>query len=220
MKILAAETSGKTFSVSLNEDDKTVAQFYYDCGLLHSEMLIPLIEKILKDTNNSYQTIDRFAVSTGPGSFTGIRVAMTVIKTLAQALDKPIAAVDTLTVLENSLFCFGKVKKIAAIDALRNEVYVKDKGEIVIKPVERLCKELKKYKGEIVIVGDGAISYKEIFSKYLGEKSVALPNTLHFPKASTLAFLAQTIKPKNYLQISPVYVRQSWAEESLLNRKP
>ena len=220
MKILAAETSGKTFSAALNEDDKTIAQFYYDCGLLHSEMLIPLIEKLLKDTNNSYQTIDRFAVSKGPGSFTGIRVAMTVIKTFAQALNKPIAAIDTLTVLENSLFCFGKVKKIAAIDALRNEVYVKEKGKIVIKPVETLCKELKKYKGKIIIIGDAAISYKEIFSKHLGSESVALPKTLHYPKASTLAFLAKTIKPTNYLQISPVYIRKSWAEESLLKRKP
>jgi tRNA threonylcarbamoyladenosine biosynthesis protein TsaB len=219
MKILAAETSGKTFSVALNEDDKTIAQLYYDCGLLHSEMLIPLIEKILKDTNNSYQTIDRFAVSTGPGSFTGIRVAMTVIKTFAQALNKPIAAIDTLTVLESSFFCFGKVKKIAAIDALRNEVYVKDKDGIVIKPVETLCKELKKYKGEIIIVGDAAISYKEIFSKHLGAKSISLPQILHFPKASALALLAKTIKPKNYSQVSPVYIRQSWAEESLKNRK-
>lgn len=218
MKILAVETSGKTFSVTLNEDGRHAASFYYDCGRIHSEMIIPAVEKLLRDTGNVFQDIDKFAVSTGPGSFTGIRIGMTAIKTFAQILNKPVTAIDTLSILEKSFVELKGIKTVPAIDALRCEVYVKDDGKIVIKNIDSFIKDLKKYKNKVLVIGDAAISYKEKLSKGLGKYSVSLPYIMHMPKAQTLAEMAyHSAKSMDYTKIKPFYIRRSWAEET--NRK-
>jgi tRNA threonylcarbamoyladenosine biosynthesis protein TsaB len=215
MKILAVETSGKTFSAALNEDGRYAASFYYDCGRVHSEMIIPSVEKLLRDTGNVFQDIDKFAVSTGPGSFTGIRVGMAAIKTFAQILNKPVAAVDTLSILEKSFVKIKGIKTVPAIDALRCEVYVKDRGKIIIKNIDLFIKDLKKYKNKVLVIGDAAISYKEKLSKGLGRYSVSLPYIMHMPKAQMLAAMAyHSAKSMDYTKIKPLYIRHSWAEES------
>lgn len=216
MKILSVETSGKTFSIAINEDGKTIVEFYYDYGHIHSEMLIPSIEKALKDTDNEYKDIDKFAVSIGPGSFTGIRVGMTAIKILAQSLNKPIIAVDSLTVLENALAKIKGIKIIPAIDALRNEIYIKSGKKIIIKNIDDFIKANKKYKNKIIIIGNAAQVYKEKLSKDLGRMSISLPDIMHMPKASVLASLANKLKDsdRKFNEVKPLYIRRSWAEES------
>jgi tRNA threonylcarbamoyladenosine biosynthesis protein TsaB len=217
MKILAIETSGETFSIALNEDGKTVASLYYNCGHIHSEVIIPAIEKLIKDTKNTLYAIDKFAVSTGPGSFTGVRIGMTVAKTFAQALDKPIAAIDTLTILEKSFVVEKGIKIIPAIDALRNEVYVKDnlnKTGIGIKNINDFIEELQKYKNKILIIGNVAIIYKEKLFKNLGVNNLLLPHIIHTPKAGTLAEIAYySMESTHYTKVTPLYIRRSWAEE-------
>ncbi|WP_052569526.1 tRNA (adenosine(37)-N6)-threonylcarbamoyltransferase complex dimerization subunit type 1 TsaB [Endomicrobium proavitum] len=213
MKILAVETSGKTFSVAINEDGKTLVSFIYDCGHVHSEMIIPVIEKALSDTGNAYNSIDKFAVCAGPGSFTGIRVGMTVVKTLSQTLKKPVVSIDALSILEKSFIDIYGIKLVAAIDALRDEVYVKSKKGIVIKSVDLFIKENKKYKNKIIIIGNAAEVYKEKLAKNLG--NICLPSVFNIPKASVLAFMAQREKGVSYSKAEPLYVRRSWAEESV-----
>ncbi|MCL2335764.1 MAG: tRNA (adenosine(37)-N6)-threonylcarbamoyltransferase complex dimerization subunit type 1 TsaB [Endomicrobia bacterium] len=213
MKILAVETSGKTFSIALNDCGKTVAEFFYDCGHIHSEMVVPLVEKILKDTGSSYENIDKFAVCAGPGSFTGIRVAMTAVKTFAQVLNKPVVVTDTLTLLEKAVEIKG-LKVVGAVDALRDEVYVKSGGKAVIKSIDTFCKSLSKHKNKVLVVGNAAIAYKTKISKALGAYAVSLPESFHYPKASVLASLAQNMKGVNFDKIEPLYIRRSWAEEA------
>jgi tRNA threonylcarbamoyladenosine biosynthesis protein TsaB len=214
MKILAIETSGKTLSIALSEDNKIIASFYCDCGHIHSEMLIPSIERLLKDTKTSFENIDKFAVSTGPGSFTGIRIGMTAAKTFAQLLNKPIIAIDTLSIIEKPFINIKGIKVVAAIDALRNEVYTKYKNVIIIKNINLFIKDLKKYKNKILIVGSAATVYKEQIAAKLGKYSVSMPDIMHLPKAEHLATLAyQSVKSTSYIKIQPLYIRRSWAEE-------
>jgi tRNA threonylcarbamoyladenosine biosynthesis protein TsaB len=213
MKILAAQTTGASFSVSLNMDKKIIASAYYDCGLTHSKQLLAQIERILKDTNTSLESIDKFAVSKGPGSFTGIRVGMTVIKTLGQCLNKPIVELDSLQILQASMPEIKGIKVIAMIDALRDEVYIKRKDKIVIEKVNKIAKSMQKHKNKILIIGDAVISYRAIFEKYLGAYSVSLPLIFHTPKAAVLAQAAYELQGKDYSKISPLYVRPSWAQE-------
>ena len=215
MKILAIETSGKTFSIALNENEKTIASFYYDCEHIHSEMIIPAVERLLKDTENSFENIDKFAVSIGPGSFTGIRVGMTAVKTFAQILNKPVVAIDTLSILEKSFIEIKGIKIVATIDALRNEVFVKDGKEIVIKNIDLFIKDLKKYKNKILVIGDAAITYKEKLSKGLCKYSTSLSHSMHIPQSQTLATIAYNNKKSAYYkEIQPLYVRRTWAEET------
>ena len=212
MKILAIESSGSSLSIAISENSNIVTEYFYNAGKIHSDVLVPLVEKIVKDAKWELKDIDKFAVSCGPGSFTGIRVAMSVIKTLAQTLNKPVVSIDCLEILKNQLN-IKEIKIVPAIDALRNEVYVKEKGKIVILPVENFIKKLKKYKNKIIIIGNAATIYQKIFSKELGKTSVSLQPTLHFPKASVLALMAEKAKGTSFKDVEPIYGRKSWAEE-------
>ena len=212
MKILAIESSGSSLSIAISENSNIVTEYFYNAGKIHSDVLVPLTEKIVKDAKWEFKDIDKFAVSCGPGSFTGIRVAMSVIKTLAQTLNKPVVSVDTLEILKNQLN-IKEIKIVPAIDALRNEVYVKEKGTIVIAPIETFVKKLKKYKNKIIIIGNAVTTYNKILSKELGKTSVSLQPNLHFPKASTLALMAEKIDGTSFKNVEPIYGRKSWAEE-------
>ncbi|MDR2066572.1 MAG: tRNA (adenosine(37)-N6)-threonylcarbamoyltransferase complex dimerization subunit type 1 TsaB [Endomicrobium sp.] len=215
MKILSIETSGKTFSIALNENSKTIAFFYYEYGHIHSEIIITAVERVLEDTNNSFESIDKFALSLGPGSFTGIRVAMAAIKTFAQILNKPIVAIDTLSILEASLPKIKGIKIIASIDALRNEVFIKQGKKIIIKNIDLFIKSLKKYNNKIIVIGSTSIVYKEKLLKELGSLSVSLPEIMHMPKASVLAALAyKSTNNLSYTKVKPLYIRKSWAQEA------
>ena len=212
MKILAVESSGSSLSVAISENSNIVTEYFYNAGKIHSDVLVPLVEKIVKDVKWELKDIDKFAVSCGPGSFTGIRVAMSVIKTLAQTLNKPVVSVDTLEILKNQLN-IKEIKIIPAIDALRNEVYVKEKDKIIIVPIETFVKKLKKYKNKIIVIGNASMVYNKTLSKELGKSSVSLQTNLHFPKASTLAIMAEKINGTSFKNIEPIYGRKSWAEE-------
>lgn len=96
MKILAAETSGKAASVCITEDDRLIFETYSDCGLTHGKELVPSIKYALEKTGLKPDDIDLFAVSAGPGSFTGIRIGISAIKALAWCAGKPCAAVSSL----------------------------------------------------------------------------------------------------------------------------
>jgi tRNA threonylcarbamoyl adenosine modification protein YeaZ len=216
MKILAVETSGKTFGATLNIDEKTVADFYYDCGNKHSDIFFSSIERMLKEANVDIEEIDKFAVSLGPGSFTGIRIGITAVRTLAQCLQKPVFYTDTLTILENSFPEIKNVKTIVAIDALREEVYIKKSGKIIIKNINVFLETLKNYNRQILLVGNAAIVYKEKIKKTLKNKIIFLPEKSNFPQSCILASLAFHSKTfYKYKNIEPLYIRKSWAEENL-----
>ncbi len=215
MKILAIESSGSSLSVAISENSNIVTEYFYNAGKIHSDVLVPLTEKIIKDAKWELNEIDKFAVSCGPGSFTGIRVAMSVIKTLAQTLNKPAVSVDGLEILKYQVNIKG-TKIVPAIDALRNEVYIKQKNEVVIVSIETFIKKFKKYKNDIIVIGNAAFVYKKLLSKELGKNSVSLQPCLNFPKASTLALMAENIEGVSFKNIEPLYGRKSWAEE---NRK-
>ena len=212
MKILAIETSSSTLSVAVNVDGKTVCEYFYNAGMIHSEVLISVIDAILKNVNLKIKDIDKFAVSSGPGSFTGIRVGMTVVKTLAQSLKKKIVCFNCLDILQNTIK-IPEAKIIPAIDALREELYVKTAKDVGIISINEFIKKNIKYKNKIIIIGNAAIVHKKILSQKLGNKAVCLNENFHYPKASVLAELALNNDGVNFTQIQPLYVRKSWAEE-------
>jgi tRNA threonylcarbamoyladenosine biosynthesis protein TsaB len=126
MLLLATDTSGKQGSIALARCEPDGA-----CGILEvvplaggtfSAQLVPQIAGLLAKHNINKQQIDAFAVASGPGSFTGLRVGLAAIKALAEVLAKPIAAVSLLEAISAASGLEGDV--IAALDAGRNEVYV------------------------------------------------------------------------------------------------
>ena len=80
MNILAVDTAGKTVGVALLQDDRLLYECYLDAGMTHSETLMPLIDNCLKFCGMSCRDIDLYGVNAGPGSFTGLRIGLAVIK--------------------------------------------------------------------------------------------------------------------------------------------
>ena len=213
MKILAIETSGTCFSVALAERGAVIAETFWHGGLAHSEKLLPHVEWLLGQAQWQPGDIEKIAVSTGPGSFTGIRVGMVCARTMSQALGLPLAGVSTLEILAAGAACAGALV-YPAIDALRNEVFVMSKsGKIGIISVEQLCARLKKSARPVLVAGTAAIAYHDLLKKELSGKLVAPAPLAHFPRDGVLALLAGSRAGANFSSVTPVYIRKSWAEE-------
>ncbi|MBZ5629337.1 MAG: tRNA (adenosine(37)-N6)-threonylcarbamoyltransferase complex dimerization subunit type 1 TsaB [Acidobacteriia bacterium] len=146
MIVLAIDTAGPNGSVALCEcgagalaGDCQLIELVPLAGGTYSAQLMPQIAGLLKRHNLDKLAIDAYAAASGPGSFTGLRVGLSTVKALAEVTRKPIAAVSLLEALAWSGAADGKV--IAALDAMRGEVYV---GEYVIRgnAVPKLLREV------------------------------------------------------------------------------
>ncbi|MBZ5573608.1 MAG: tRNA (adenosine(37)-N6)-threonylcarbamoyltransferase complex dimerization subunit type 1 TsaB [Acidobacteriia bacterium] len=124
--LLAADTSGKNGSIALAQcgpgDECKIIEVVPLAGGTFSAQLVPQIAALLGNHGFSKSDISAFAVASGPGSFTGLRVGLAAIKALAEVLGKPIAAVSLLEAVAAAATAEGKV--LAALDAGRGEIYV------------------------------------------------------------------------------------------------
>lgn len=214
MKTLAIETSGATFSIAVSENGYVISEIYWHSGLTHSERLLPSINKLLEDVGWDFKALDKIAVSTGPGSFTGIRVGLTCARTISQNLKIPLVGINTLDILADSMPACGCCI-YPAIDALRNELYIKGKkNEVEIISAEIFLKKLSKEKQKILIVGNAAKVYLPLIKKILKNKAVLALDIFNYPRAGALCLLAEKYKGVQYDKVKPLYIRRSWAEEN------
>jgi tRNA threonylcarbamoyladenosine biosynthesis protein TsaB len=125
MLILGVDTSGKNGSIALAQcevDGSHTIEVVPLEGGTFSAQLIPQISTLLAKHGLSKENIDAFAVASGPGSFTGLRVGLAAIKALAEILHRPIVAISLLEVVALEVRIQGRVT--AALDAGRGEIYV------------------------------------------------------------------------------------------------
>ncbi len=195
MKILAVESSAVAAAAALVEDGKLLGEAFLNVGLTHSCTLMPMIESLLQNAGVSVRDVDLFAVSNGPGSFTGVRIGVSTVKGLAQPLSKPCAGVSTLLAMAYNLV--GTDRLICcAMDARCRQVYTalfesKD-GRIVrltnddAISLDALCETLKGYSRKVVFVGDGAELCYEAFRDALPDAELAAAH-LRFQHASGVA---------------------------------
>lgn len=165
MKILAIDSSAKSASVAILEDDKVLGEFYVNVGLTHSQTLVPMIDNLFSITKLSSDNIDLFAVNNGPGSFTGVRIGVAAIKGLAFKNNTPCVSVSTLESIAYNLID-SNCLAVSAMDARCNQVYnanfdIEDGKTKRLTPdraisIENLISELSDYDKKIIFVGDGA----------------------------------------------------------------
>lgn len=223
MKILAVETSSKICAVALAEDDKLIKEEILEDENTHSVKLMPLIDKLLNNTNTKLEDIDLFAVDKGPGSFTGIRIGIATIKAFMDAKNKKgigITSLETLAynVEENGIIC-------SIIDAKNENVYcgLFERKENKITQIEDLefnninefIKRIKDKNEKIIFVGDAAINYKELLRNELKENAKFIEHE-NFNKlnARNIAIAAFNNKENagNSNSLIPNYLRKSNAE--------
>ena len=121
MKILALETSAKSVSAAVTDGGVVRAYTYQNTGLTHSRTLMPLVDAMLRESEQSLSDMDLLAVAAGPGSFTGLRIGVSALKGLAWAADKPCCGVSTLEAMAQNLRHMDGLI-VCAMDARRNQV--------------------------------------------------------------------------------------------------
>lgn len=220
MLILAFESSAKAASAALVKDGKLISQYSQCSGLTHSRTLLPMGEDMLKNAELKLSDVELIAVAHGPGSFTGIRIGVSMVKGLAWAADKPCVGVSTLEALAwHGVALGGYVCPV--MDARRNQVYNAifriENGRPVRVTEDRpialseLAEEIRALGAPMFLVGDGA----ELSEKYLTAQGLACtvaPENLRWQSAWGVAMAAMDKEPGTADSLLPVYLRLSQAE--------
>ncbi len=234
MKILAVECSATPASVAVLENGKLLASSFVNVKLTHSQTLMSMIETTLLSAKLSINDIDGFAISSGPGSFTGIRIGISAVKGIAAAKKTPCAAVSTLLAMAENYSdtdCIVCAVMDARCSQLYNAIFDIENGKItrlcddralmcseLFKEVETLSQKSGKC---VIIVGDGA----DIFYETVKElKNVKKAHPIRqYQNAVGVGFAAEPlfergeeISPNDLL---PFYLRLPQAERELKLKK-
>jgi tRNA threonylcarbamoyladenosine biosynthesis protein TsaB len=195
---LGIETTNTPLSVAVMQDNKVVAEIVQNVKQTHSVGAMPAIEEVLKRAGIESTQLDAIVVSEGPGSYTGVRIGVTLAKTLAWTLQKPLVGVSSLKALAANGQLFNGVV-CALFDARRSNVYAGVyKGqtlETVIEDlhdhIDGLLEKLATLQENILFVGTDVVLHKEAIIEKLGERAVFAPATFDLPRASQLISIAQ-----------------------------
>jgi tRNA threonylcarbamoyladenosine biosynthesis protein TsaB len=219
MRILAIETSTEYCSVALWQDG-ALGERCELVGQKHSEVLLAMLDALLKDAGVTVHQLDGIAFGEGPGSFTGVRIACGVAQGLALGANLKVAGVCTLEALAEAS---GKNKVIAALDARMGELYLaayekrSDGWSTVIAPC--LCKA----EDAPSLVGDGwcgagsgfAVQGAALQSRYDGHFQASAVESAVFPRAEAIAVLGAAQFGKGQAmdaaQALPLYLRDKVA---------
>lgn len=229
MKIFACDSTAKTASVALCEDGLLLAEFTQNGGNTHSETLLPMTEVLLNSMKTDIDEIDIFAVSEGPGSFTGVRIGAATVKGFAHRTGKPCIGVSTLEALARNL-AFGEDKIIIPVmDARRGQFYtakfvfrsgkLERLEEDSAKAFEELKAEINALGGRVYLCGDGYAQARKLLGDDL---SFETPEKLRYQSAYSVAQIAY----EKYLagdsttaeELRPTYLRLPQAERDRLNK--
>lgn len=226
MKILGVDSTATSASAAVSCDGKILSLNFSNTGLTHSQTLLPMIENALKTAGVDINDIDCFAVSNGPGSFTGVRIGVSAVKGLAQPLNKKCVTVSTLEVIAKPLENTG-CYAVSVMDARCNQVYTaqfdcsdgfKRVTEDEAITIDELAEKLKGVTQPIVLIGDGAnVTYKKL-KDVLPVKMA--PVSIRYQSAANVAAIAfEKLENGDCGEtanaILPNYLRLSQAEREL-----
>ena len=229
MKILSLDTSSFPASVAVLEDNVILGEYVVRNQRKHSQHIMVMTERLLEDLGIDIADIDVFAVTVGPGSFTGLRIGISTVRAFAQATNRRVAAINTLEALAYNLSCSEGVI-IPMLDARRDEVFTAaykfavDGISTVIEPCVMTVSEIaERFKDEkCIYLGDGAIIHRDEI-KETDENAVFAPVNLSEVRASALASAAAEKINKgeaiHYNEVQPVYLRLSQAEREYKEKK-
>ncbi len=223
MKILAVDTATSACSAAVADAGAGIlAEMTVDIGQTHSKYLMGLIDTVLTIAGLGISDIDGFAVTRGPGSFTGLRIGISTVKGLAAASGKPLAGVSTSDALAFQ-FPFADSLICTLIDARKKEVYASryrfEEG-ILKKEIQDQVVSLDKAVADIaepcLFAGNGALLYQKQIIDIIGKNARFAPPCLNIVRAGTVAHLGMQRLEKgdsdDAALFSPRYIRKSDAE--------
>jgi tRNA threonylcarbamoyladenosine biosynthesis protein TsaB len=223
MKVIGINTATVCGSIGLVDDVGLVGEYSLNVPITHSERLMTCIDRVLTDTRVPLEDVDGYAITLGPGSFTGLRIGISTVKGLALATGRPVVGVSTLEALAGSVG--GRPHDICPIlDARKKEVYAalfrpdrrlrlrRLTPDIVISPRELV----KQIQGPVTFLGDGIEVYGDYLRRKLGRlASFVLPELGYVHGALVARMGMKEIlrgKTLDLASLVPHYIRRSEAE--------
>jgi tRNA threonylcarbamoyladenosine biosynthesis protein TsaB len=221
MKLLSIDTSNYPLGIALIEEGKVIGEYITNLKKNHSVRAMTAIEHLLKDCDTDPKDLTKIVVANGPGSYTGVRIGVTLAKTLAWSLNIPLIPVSSLAVLAASGRNFnGYIAPI--FDARRGQVYTglyKFEGDRISQVAEDQnilladwAKKLKEYDGEILFIGNDVSIHEEAIKEVLGDQAKLAPFVSNNPRPSELAFIGASLEENTAHEVVPNYIRLAEAE--------
>jgi tRNA threonylcarbamoyladenosine biosynthesis protein TsaB len=226
MKILAVDTATKSCSVAIIDKNNLLAEMTMVREQTHSKHLIEMVNRIISVSGLTVLKLDGFAVTKGPGTFTGLRIGMSSIKGLAKASGKPVVGVSSLDALAMQV-SLSQHLICPLLDARKGEVYfsrykyqdgyLKKKIEEQVFPPEKAVHGLDE---PCLFVGNGSLLYQHVILDKLGDSAYFAPSFQNTIRASTIAYMSiERFENKDYDDVellAPQYIRKSDAELSFM----
>lgn len=237
MNMLAIESTGKIASVAVMnlEQNKILGLTTLNSGYTHSQTLLPMIRDLLRNLNLKANQINYVACSSGPGSFTGIKIGVATAKAFAHALNIKIINVPTLDAMALNIFAHEKIIVVPILDARREQIYgaiyinnnfcSKRVSEYLNCDIKKIISEALKLKNKfnvpLIFLGDGVEANKKILEK---EQILFAPEHLDYQSAENIILYAKKMlsdlnsKPESkyifdYTDFLPFYLRKPEAEQ-------
>lgn len=226
MKILAIDTSNNVLGISLVDNEKVLGEHITNVKINHSVRVIPAIEHLMKECEIKPSELTKIVVAKGPGSYTGVRIGVTIAKTLAWTLNIPLVGVSSLEILAASVgrYFHGSISPL--FDARRGQVYTglyqynEEKLSVIVKDQLVLSKdwaaELQKRSDNILFLGNDLPLHRAVLEETLGGKAIFAAVTEHNPRPSELAFLGRSSLGEDVHSFVPNYIRLAEAEAKWL----
>jgi len=232
MRILAIDSATPVAGAALLQDGVLLKEEFTNFKKTHSETLMPMVDRVLRECECTMADLDALAVTLGPGSFTGLRIGLALVKGLALSTGLPVVGINTLEVIAHNLYNSDALV-CSLLNARKGEVYcgfyqVDGRPRAVAEmrasspnefaeQVLSLLEELRC--SQAILLGDGYLPYQETFQELLGDKMMVAPPHLMLPRASALAHLAMDRVTRgefeDVIHLCPVYIRLSEAEYRL-----
>lgn len=225
--VLALDTSTPQGGVAIVRADRVLARRTWQRGRSHSELLTVTIESCLAEAGVSLSDLDMIAAGKGPGSFTGIRIAINAARTLAFVFKKPIMAFDTTEIIAAG--CARRDLPVAVLLNAQmnllffstfswdfaNQTWRREQPLDALSPTEIESRLTTPH----LALGDGYLDYQNLFSASLRSRLVRDVSCSDFPDPGTLGRLANTLgktdSSLDWIRLQPLYIRASGAEEKL-----
>ncbi len=229
MTILAIDTSNYALGVALLEENQVLGEYITNLKKNHSIRIMPAIQTLMKDCGRQPSDLTKIVVAKGPGSYTGVRIGVTIAKSLAWTLSIPLVGVSSLEILASGTgrYFAGYISPI--FDARRGQVYTGlyqfidgkletiEKDQLVMS-VDWVAK-LTEQKNPILFVGNDLPLHQETIEEQLGSQAVFASITEHNPRPAELALLGKDKEGEDIHTFVPNYIRLAEAEAKWLEAK-
>ena len=221
MLVLGIETSTPQASVAIGSEQGLIASALVSRGASHNEFLLPAVRFCLDEAGLGFRNLTGVAASLGPGLYTGMRVGMATSKALAQALSVPIVGMSSLDLLAYEVRYSPKTI-CAVLDARRGEVFhafyraspggIQRMSDYALEKPERLAVGLASRPEEVLVVGNGALLYNDVFEEIgsiveVGTMSHAFPDARSLVELALPRMLREDFD--SVYTLKPLYLRRS-----------